>query len=296
MPLWEGVISAIVTPLSDGGECVDTEALRDYCDFIIEKGVDGIFALGTTGEGPLLSMPERKLIAETLVTHVNKRVPVIIQTGCITTRQTIELTNHCRSIGADAAAVLLPYYYRLDDKAIFDHFKRIADAVPDLSLFVYNIPECTVNDLSPDLFRRLIQRIDTIVGLKTSNSDLLQIQQHIRIAKDRCSVFVGCDGLILAGLSAGARGIVSGNASAFPEAFLEIYQAFERGDIERARECQHFIDRLWKLLADGGIASFKQALGFRGINVGSVREPQGALSATETAKLRDSLREMGLVQ
>ncbi|MFB0506744.1 MAG: dihydrodipicolinate synthase family protein [Thermodesulfobacteriota bacterium] len=295
MRVWKGVVSAIVTPLRDGGNDIDAEAMREYCDFIIQKGVDGIFALGTTGEGPLLSLSERKAIAEALVAHVNGKVPVIIQTGCIRAEQTIELTKHCHDIEADAAGIVLPYYYNLDDEAIFDHFMRIADTVPGFPLFIYNIPECTGNNLSPDLFGRLIDRIETVVGVKTSNCDIFQVQDYVRIAEDKCSVFIGCDALILASLSAGVRGIVSGNASVFPELFVMIYQAFDRGELQKVREYQLSIDKLIEVLAKGGIASFKKALELRGIRVGGVREPNRNLSDGEAAELRESLREMGLV-
>ncbi len=295
MPVWEGAVSAIVTPLKDEGNNIDPAAIREYCDFIIEGGADGIFALGTTGEGPLLSTSERKSIAEALVAHVNGRVPVIIQTGCIRAEQTIELTKHCRDIDADAAGIVLPYYYNLDDEAIFDHFVRIADTVPGFPLFIYNIPECTGNNLSPDLFGRLIDRIETVVGVKTSNCDIFQVQDYIRIAEDRCSVFIGCDALILASLSAGVRGIVSGNASVFPELFVKIYQAFDRGELQKAREYQLSIDKLIEVLAKGGIASFKKALELRGIRVGGVREPNRNLSDEEAAELKESLMELRLV-
>ncbi len=295
MPVWEGAVSAIVTPLKDEGNNIDPAAIREYCDFIIEGGADGIFALGTTGEGPLLSTSERKSIAEALVAHVNGRVPVIIQTGCIRAEQTIELTKHCRDIDADAAGIVLPYYYNLDDEAIFDHFVRIADTVPGFPLFIYNIPECTGNNLSPDLFGRLIDRIETVVGVKTSNCDIFQVQDYIRIAEDKCSVFIGCDALILASLCAGVRGIVSGNASVFPELFVRIYQAFDRGELQKAREYQLSIDKLIEVLAKGGIASFKKALELRGIRVGGVREPNRNLSDEEAAELKESLMELRLV-
>lgn len=295
MPVWKGVIPAIVTPLKDGGNSIDLEALREYCSFIIEKRVDGIFALGTAGEGLLLSPSERKSIAEALVAHVNKKVPVIVQTGCMRVEQTIELTRHCRDIGADAAAIVLPYYYNLDDQAIFEHFMRIADAVPAFPLFIYNIPQCTGNNLKPDLFGKLIERIETIVGLKNSSSDIFQAQDYIRIAGDKCSIFVGYDALILAVLSAGACGIISGIASAFPEPYVNIYQAFMSGELEKTREYQALIDKVYKVSKGGDIASLKKALEFRGIKVGGVREPNRNLSDEEAAKLRKSLREMGLV-
>jgi 4-hydroxy-tetrahydrodipicolinate synthase len=296
MSIWKGVIAAIVTPLKDGGEKIDPQAMHSYCDFILQKGVQGLFVGGTTGEGPLLSLDERKLIAETVVNQVKGKARVIIQTGCITTDETIKLTQHSRSIGADAAAVLLPYYYNLDEEALLRHFVKIADVVPGFPLFIYNIPQCTCNNLSPRLLEKLLEEVETIGGIKTSNPDIFQIQEYVRLARDRCSVFVGCDGLILTGLAAGAKGIVSGNASCFPEPFVEIYQAFKRGNLEKTRECQIFIDKLQSILGDGlYIASFKKALGFRGVEVGNVRAPNRELSKEETDELRESLKKLGLI-
>jgi 4-hydroxy-tetrahydrodipicolinate synthase len=278
MPEWKGVISAIVTPLKKSGEMVDCEAIGAYCDFQVEKGIDGIFALGSTGEGPLLSMHERKTVAEALVHHVNHRVKVIIQTGCMTARDTTELTRHAFDIGADAAGIIVPYYYRLDEEAIFGHFARVADGVPGFPLFVYNIPEYTGNNVTATLFGRIVDRIETVVGVKTS------------------PVFVGHDGLILAALSTGSVGIVSGNGSAFPEPLVEIYRAFVSGDLKRLKEGQAFVDRLRQVLGDGGIASFKTALRFRGIEVGHVREPHRDLSDPEATELGRALRELGVVR
>lgn len=296
MSAWEGVVASLITPLKDRGDAIDAEAMRKYCDFIIEKGVHGIFALGTTGEGPLLSLSERRTVAETVVAHVNKRIPVIIHTGSITTKQTIELTGHCRDIGADAAGMVLPYYYRLDDQSIFTHFQRIADAVPDFPFFIYNIPQSTVNNLSPALFEKLINTIGTIAGVKTSNPDIFQIMDYISIAKERCTVFVGCDHLILPALFAGARGIVSGNCSALPEPFLDLYLAFKKQEFERAREHQAFCHKVENILVQGpSIALFKRTLEFRGVKAGNVREPNRELTLGETDNLRKSLKELELV-
>ena len=296
MPLWEGVISAIITPMKDGGEKVDAEAMRSYLDFIVEKGVDGVFVGGTTGEGPLLSLEERKQIAEVAVEKLKGKVKVIVHTGGITTEESIRLTKHSCEIGADAAGIVLPYFYGLDDEAILNHFVRIADAVPEFPLFIYNIPQCTCNNLSPELFERLLERVQTIVGVKTSNPDIFQIQEYVRVAKDRCSVFVGCDGLIFMGLCAGAKGIVSGNASCFPEPFVKIYRAFKGKDLEKARECQLVIDKVRETLGDGRyISSFKKALQLRGVKVGSVRAPHRELSQEEVVRLKESLKALELI-
>jgi dihydrodipicolinate synthase/N-acetylneuraminate lyase len=296
MSEWRGVIPAMVTPLKDEGRSVDHDALRIYCEFLAERGIHGVFCGGTTGEGPLLSVQERKEIAETVVSQLKNRVPVIIQTGCITTDQTLELTNYSKSIGADAAGILLPYYYGYNDELLFSYFLEISKAVPDFPLFIYNIPQCTCNNMSSSLFERLLDNIDSIVGIKNSNADIFQDIEFVKIAKGRCSLFIGNDSLLLAGFSIGANGFVSGNASAFPEPFIDIYNTYMDGDLSKLREKQYFIDMLSKVLANGrDNASFKKALSFRGIRAGNVRSPDKDLSDRESQQLKKNLEELGLL-
>jgi 4-hydroxy-tetrahydrodipicolinate synthase len=296
MSEWTGIIPAIITPLKDNGKSLDLDAMRNYCDFLVEKGVHGVFCGGTTGEGPLLSLQEKKQIAQTVISQMNGKVRVIIQTGCVTTDQTVELTKYCRDTGADAAGIVLPYYYHYDDELLFAHFMEITESVPDFPIFVYNIPQCTGNNVSIPLFKRLLENVENIVGIKNSNPDIFQDIEFVKIAQDRCSLFVGNDGMILPALSIGACGLVSGNASAFPEPYLDIYRAYTEGDVEKARERQYFIDRLRNVLANGrDNASFKKALSFRGINAGSVRRPDRDLSDAEARTLKSNLKELGLI-
>lgn len=292
----KGVVPAMITPLKNGGKEVDFDALRKYCEFLVSKGVQGLFVCGTTGEGPLLSIQERKSIAEVAVEQIKHRVKVIIQTGYITTEETILLTKHAQHIGADAAGIVLPYFYYLDEKALLEHFVKVAHAVPEFPLFIYNIPQCAGNDLIPEIVRELLARIDNLAGIKNSNPDLFQLQDYVRLMGKKGSVFVGCDGLDLAGLAIGAQGIVSGNASAFPEPFVSLYRAFEKGDIKMARKQQVLINRLRLILKDGRYPAFyKRSLKLRGIEAGSVRAPQRELSSDEVTELKKSLKELALI-
>jgi 4-hydroxy-tetrahydrodipicolinate synthase len=295
MPNWEGVIASIVTPLKNRGSEADVHKMRGYCDFIVNKGVNGIFALGTTGEGPLLSLAEKKLLAEVVVDQVNKRIPVIVHTGCITTDETIELTRFCKDIQVDAASIVLPYYYGLDDDAIYGHYAEIAYAVPDFPLFAYNIPGATGNNLSPALFEKLVNAVG-IVGLKSSSPDLFSFQDYLAVAGNKCAVLIGCDEVMLPALAVGAKGVVSGPASAFPEAYVDIYQAFKNENRDAASRYQEFGYKLALLLTENAsISSFKTAIRFRGIDVGSVRKPLRELTDKETETLRKHLSDMGLL-
>src|SRR5690606_26695898 len=116
-----GVIVPMLTPFTEAGD-IDVAATARLVDFLIERGVAGLCPLGTTGEGPLLSIEERFSVAEQTVLHTSGRVPVIIHTGAITTSETILLTRHAREIGADAVAIVPPYFYRISEDALFDHF------------------------------------------------------------------------------------------------------------------------------------------------------------------------------
>lgn len=296
MKQWDGVISAIVTPMKNNGNVIDTAPVKDYCDFIVNKRVSGIFSIGTTGEGPLLSLEEKKIISKAIVNAVNGRTKVIIQSGCITTEETIEMTRYSRDIGADAAGIVVPYYYNLDEEAIFIHFARVAEAVPDFPLFIYNIPQCTCNNLSIGLFERLISEIDSIVGIKTSNPDIFQVIGFVRAAKNRCSIFIGSDGLALTGLSSGANGIVSGNGSVFPEPLIDLYDNFKKGERDKTLAYQLIVDRMRTALGDGYyIDAYKKALSMLGINVGKPRKPNRELTKEEVKKLKESLSELGFI-
>ena len=293
---WEGVITAMVTPLKNNGEEVDIDALKVYCDFLVEKNIDGVFVCGTTGEGPKLKLDERMKISETVVERLKGKIKTIIHTGTIITSDTIKLSKHAWKIGADAVVVVLPYYYHYNDDLLYRYFMEIANVIPEMPLFIYNIPQCAINNLTPDLFKRLIENIPSIVGIKNSNSDIHQDIEFIQIANGKCSLFIGDDGLIVSGLSMGANGLVSGNASVFPEYFVDLYKTFKSGNLIAAREKQHFINKLRNVLArEHDIASFKKALSFRGVNVGNVRKPDQDLSENEANKLKQALIKLGVI-
>jgi 4-hydroxy-tetrahydrodipicolinate synthase len=150
-----GVYVPMITPLTDDGENLNEPELRALCRFLLQKRVHGLFPVGTTGECAFLSCEERKRVAEVVVDETAGAIPVIIHTGTLTTRESIELTQHAQAIGADAAAVVVPYYYSLDDKEIFAHYEAILNAVPDFPLLAYNIPHNAKNYVTPAIIQSL---------------------------------------------------------------------------------------------------------------------------------------------
>ena len=250
---------------------------------------------GTTGEGLLLSMEERKAICEMVVEHVGDSVPVIAHTGCISTADTVDLTKHAASIGTAAAAIIVPYFFGLDDDSLFNHFITVAKAVPNYPIFIYSFPGNAKNDISPELLKRLRNTRQNIVGIKSTNPDLIRFQEYITAGGDSFYVFNGIDGLMLPALTLGAAGQISGNANVFPEVFCSLYESFQAGDIERARSQQQLVNQIRMLLKDGfHPAALKAGLAVRGISSGFVRSPMRELNGSEMNAIEKGMHELSM--
>lgn len=271
---FRGVFPAITTPMRDGGDAVDTGAIQPLCDFLIERGVHGLFALGSTGEGILLSLEERRRVAERVIEASRGRVPVIVNVGTLTTRDAVALTGHAREAGADAVALVSPFYYKLSDEQQLAHFAAVLRAAGELPVFLYNIPQATGNTITSEILLRLAAEAPNLAGLKDSSGSLPALQELLFNAPGHLRVFVGEDLLDLAGLLLGAHGVVSSISGVFPEPYVALYDAVEQGDLAGAREAQRRINDLVKCLTAGPhVAMCKAALALRGVPVGPARAP-----------------------
>ncbi len=289
-----GVIPALLTPFEEGGQAIDWAACERLCDYLIEKGVHGVFAGGTTGEGMLLAMAERKDLAKRVVKHVKGRMKVIMHTGALNVFETIELTQHARKVGADAVGVVAPYFYTYDHSALLDYFLKVAEAVPEFPVFLYNIPGNAKNELSPDLVAELVDKADNIVGIKHSAGDLYSMEKYADI--DGFTVICGNDRLMLPALMAGAKGAVSSTSNSFPEPFVRLYNAFLGGDLKEALRQQAIIRRLTEVMKAGAfVATYKLVLSWKGVMGDSVRCPQRKLSLSEADEIRETLSSEGLM-
>lgn len=296
MVILKGVVVPIVTPLERGNQDkIDEVAVEKLCNFLITKGVNALFPGGTTGEGFLLSKETRKELASLVVKKAKGRVPVVIQTGCIDTKSTIELTKHARDIGADGAAVISPYYYRYNFDSLKDHFVTVARSVPGFSIYLYNIPDNTNNDITPELLKSVIKEADNVVGIKYSHSDLRRIPEYLSYLGKNRVVLVGVDQLIYPSYVLGASGCVAGNANVFPEPFVRLYDAFlNKGYIE-AKKQQDLIMKIANTLKNGAhMDYFKAALQLRGVDVGNAVSPQKRLNEKEITNLSQKLKSLGL--
>lgn len=269
----KGVVVPLLTPFDEQGR-VDEQALERLVEFLIEAGVHSLNPCGTTGEGLLLDMTERRRVAERTVSAARGRIPVLVQTGAPTTEATIALTRHAREIGAAAANIVSPFYYRYDEAALVQHYVAVADSVPELPIYLYNIPQLTGNALTVTIVTEIARRCPNVIGLKDSSGSLLQIIDMVAVSNNHFQVAIGADGLILSGLSAGVQAAISGNANVFPEVFVNLFKQFWSGDWAGAQAEQARIQHIRRILKDGqDLSLFKAVLAWRGIPVGGVRAP-----------------------
>jgi dihydrodipicolinate synthase/N-acetylneuraminate lyase len=285
----------MVTPFDDHGQ-VDHASTRQVVEFLVSKSIDCLMVGGTTGEGMLLNVAERKALCEVVIEETAGRADVIAHTGCIGTADTIELTLHAASAGATAASAIVPYFFTFDDDSLFRHFEAVANAAPDLPILLYAFPDNAKNDISPALLERLLEAVPNLVGIKSTNSNLLRLGEYIRVGGERFLPFNSVDGLMFPALAMGAVAQVSGNSNVCPEIFQALHDAFAAGEMQRARDLQAQINQVRAVLHDGITpAYFKMGLKLRGIPAGKVRPPMRELTPDEEKAVEEGLRTLGVI-
>ncbi len=230
---FEGVIPAMLTPLSKE-KGINFKATEKLLDFLLTKGVNGLFILGTFGEGLLLSVEERQKFIKKVTGYVNKRVPVLVFSSHMQVEKTKELIKIAQDGRADAAALVPPFYYNLSNKAMEEYFQEIFREFSNFSFFIYNIPQCTINEVNLSTLQNLTESCPNFIGLKNSKASLMDFQKLLPL-QDRLSLFMGEDSLDYPALLLGAKGIVSGPSGVFPEPYINLYQACAHKNYEEAK-------------------------------------------------------------
>jgi dihydrodipicolinate synthase/N-acetylneuraminate lyase len=226
-----GALAAAVTPLRNGGEALDEAAFGPYLDYLVEGGLDGILALGTTGEGILLSLEERRRAAGLFMEAARDRLQVAVHCGAQTTAETVALAAQALELKADAVAVIGPPYYALDEEALVRHFAAAAEACSPLPFYVYEFRARAGYSIPPAAIERLRELAPNLAGLKVSNQPFEEVEPYLVEGLD---VFVGAESLVLRGLERGAAGAVSGLAAVFPELVARLVRE-RAGDVGEVR-------------------------------------------------------------
>lgn len=276
--LRDGVSPAMATPLIPGTHTVNVAAVPALVDFLAGKGVKGLFIGGTTGEGILLDDDQRRALHEAAAGAARGRVSVLLHVGAQRTETAIALARHAAELRPDAVVAMTPTFYGMSDAALARYFHAIADAVPDIPLFLYDIPQFAVNGISPSLLSTLAAEMPSLAGLKSSRGDVQVVRQLIDVLPRDRILLAGNESAALGALALGADGLISGLSTAIPEPFVALTRTFAAGAIDEAREWQRCINRLLGVLAGVRIGGIKAILNQRGVEVGP---PTPTLDATD---------------
>lgn len=282
-----GIIPAMVTPLRED-ESVNVEELRNQVNRQIEAGAAALFCLGTNGEFYALSQEEKRLVMRTVAEENCGRLPILAGTGCITTKETIELTKYAKELGYDAVSVIAPYFAECSQGTLLHHYTEVADAC-QMPIILYNIPARTGINMTWQTVAKLAEH-PYIIGIKDSSGNFDNTLRYIEETPDDFIVLCGNDSLILWTLAAGGNGGISGCANVCPEVMVSIYEHFAAGEWEKAREVQDSIRPLRDCFKLGNPNSIvKRATNLLGYPVGPAKSPFSLEDPIIDEKLRAAI-------
>ena len=289
--IFEGVATAIVTPMNESG--IDYETFARLIEWQIESGVQAIVAAGTTGEGSTLTDEEHKEVLKFCVDQVRGRVPVIAGTGSNDTAYAISLTEYACEIGADAMLLVTPYYNKATQKGLIASFTAIADASTKPCI-LYNVPSRTGCNLLPETAAALAEK-DNIVAIKEACGNISQIAQTAALCGDKLALYSGNDDQIVPILSLGGKGVISVLSNPMPRETVEICNKFFAGDVAGARDLQlkllPLIDALFSEVNPIPVKAAMAAMGF-GENI--LRLPLTPMEPQHEKVLLDCMRTAGI--
>jgi 4-hydroxy-tetrahydrodipicolinate synthase len=269
-----GSIAALMTPFAADGS-LDHDSLTNLVNWQLASGSHGISIGGSTGEPSSQSIAERADAIRTVAAAIGDRVPFLPGTGTTKLDETLELTSAARDAGVDAALIITPYYARPTQEALYVWYKTVADEFPDLPIVAYNVPSRTAVDIAPETVARLFRDVDNFVGVKETTKDFEHFSRVLHLCGKELMVWSGIELLCLPLLALGGAGFVSATANIAPAASAQLFEAWEAGDLERARELHYGLHPLVDLLfVETNPAPGKWVLEQRGlIASGHVRPP-----------------------
>lgn len=289
-----GSIAPVITPFKEDYE-IDFEAMKGLIEYQIENGSHGISVTGTTGEPSSLSMEEREQVMELAIKTAAGRVPVVPGTGSVNQKEALRLTRAAQDMGADAALVIVPYYVKPNQKALYEHFKTIANSV-DIPIIIYNIPGRTATDMAPETMARLKEDCPNIIGCKESNKDFEHANHIMHLCGRDFLLYSGIELLCYPMLAIGGAGYVSATANVAPKEVAKLYDMWVAGDVQGAMDMHYKLLPLNDVLfRDTNPVPMKAALGMMGKVKPIVRPPLGAPSAELTEEVRKTLKLYDLV-
>lgn len=287
-----GVLNALATPFTPDGDSVDEARLTRLIDDVIDGGVHGIIPCGSTGEFNSMSIAERKQVVETVIGHVNGRVPVAPHTGALTAKDAIDLSRHAEQCGADAVMLVAPFYEPLNVEEAKHYYRSVADAV-SIDIVIYNLPVATGLNLLPHVVAELAQDAPNIKYVKDTSGDFSQAARLIHDYSEAITTFVGLDTMFFASTVEGASGTIVGSANFIPRQLVEVWTRAKDGDVETARKTWNQVYPVMQFLTEVGyVTGVKAAMKLQDNSIGDPRRPYEVLGGDKLAELADIMSKL----
>lgn len=289
---YHGIIPAFYACYDDEGN-VSAERTKEFAEYLLNKGVKGLYVCGSSGECIYQSKEERKLILESVMEIARGKMTVIAHVACNNTKDSMELAAHAESLGVDAIAAIPPIYFHLPEEAIAQYWNDISSAAPHTDFVIYNIPQLAGVSLTMPLFNEMLKN-PRVIGVKNSSMPTQDIQMFKARGGKDIVIFNGPDEQFMAGRTIGADGGIGGTYAVMPELFLKCDQYIKEGNIEKAREIQYAINEIIYAMCDcecNMYAAAKEVLRLQGINIGDARKPLTQLKE-ESKPLAAKVKEM----
>lgn len=288
---YKGVIPAFYACYDENGQ-ISSQRTKEFTQYLIDKGVKGLYVCGSSGECIYQSKEERKLILESVMEVAKGKITVIAHVGCNNTADSVELASHAESVGVDAIASIPPIYFHLPDYAIADYWNDISAGAPNTDFVIYNIPQLAGVALNINLYWKMLEN-PRVIGVKNSSMPVQDIQMFKDVAGDNSIVFNGPDEQFVGGRIMGADAGIGGTYAVMPELFLAADQAVRNGEFDKAKEIQYKIDRIIYAMCEchGNLyAVMKEILRAKGIDIGGVRKPLPDITEDDKVKIQNCIQ------
>lgn len=289
------VLTAMITPFKEDGS-VNYAVAEKLAIHLVEQGSDALVVCGTTGESPTLSWDEEYELFKVVQQAVSGKAKIIAGTGSNSTKEAIAATQKADKLELDGTLQVVPYYNKPPQAGLYQHFRAIAEASPNLPLMLYNIPGRTGQNLLPETVARLSE-IPNIIAIKEASGNLDQVSQVRRLTPPEFEIYSGDDSLTLPMLAVGAQGVVSVASHLVGQLLQQMIQSFEQGKVQSAVQIHLKLFPLFKgLFVSTNPIPVKAALRLQGWQVGTTRLPLEEESSTLNQTLQDIMASLGLLE
>ena len=289
-----GMGVALITPFK-ADESVDYDALMRMVDYLVQNNTDFLCVLGTTAETPTLTEEEKQKIKRMVIERVHGRIPILLGLGGNNTRAIVDALKNDDFTGVDAVLSVVPYYNKPSQEGIYQHYKAIAEARPDMPIVLYNVPGRTGVNMTAETTLRVARDFKNVIAVKEASGNITQMDDIIKNKPHTFDVISGDDGITFPLITLGAVGVISVIGNAFPREFSRMVRLALQGDYANALTIHHKFAELFKLLwVDGNPAGVKAMLNAMGMVENKLRLPLVPTRITTFEAMRTILNELNI--